>query len=91
MREHQKNCMVCKKPYIALRSDGMYCSESCKVKAFLKRGGLAPPGRDHLMDENRVLKQILALYVNLEGLIIPKDEQVRNFINEINAKAKTFL
>ena len=91
MREHQKNCMFCKKPYIALRSDGMYCSESCKVQAFLKRRGLAPPGRARLIQENKELKQVVELYINLEGFIIPKDERVKNLINNINAKAKTLL
>lgn len=91
MREHQKNCMFCKKPYIALRSDGMYCSESCKVQAFLKRRGMAPQGRARLIQENWEMKQVIELYINLEGFIIPKDERVKNLINNINAKAKTFL
>ncbi len=91
MREHQKNCIFCKKPYIALRSDGMYCSESCKVQAFLKRRGLAPPGRARLIQENKELKQVVELYINLEGFIIPKDEQTRNMINKINTMAKTLL
>lgn len=91
MREYQKNCLVCNKPYIAKRSDGMYCSDSCKVQAFFKRKGLPPPNRAKLTQENKELKEVVELYINLEDFIKPKDERVRNMINNLNALAKTLL
>lgn len=89
--EHHKNCMYCNKPYIAKRCDAMYCSGACKAQACLKRNGWAAPSRAELTQENKELKHVVKMYINLEGFITPKNEEVRNMINNLNAKAKSLL
>ena len=92
MKEHHKICMVCKKPYIAKRSDGMYCGGACKEQAFLKRNGWAAPSRAQLLNENEHLKKLLSLYLNFEremNYYFP--EHYQKNIKELNIRARTLI
>jgi hypothetical protein len=33
---HKLNCIICNRQYTAFRSDGMYCSDTCRNKAWRK-------------------------------------------------------
>lgn len=92
MTAHQKNCMVCNKPYIARRSDGMYCGGACKEQAFLKRNGLATPTRAELMQKNSALIQVLKMYVDFSILIFPSLKEVdKETIIKINTELKKLI
>ena len=92
MREHKKNCMFCNKPYIAMRSDGMYCSDSCKVQAFFKRRGLAPRNKGLLIHENRVLRQAIEIYMDITTSILPSlNVETKEKIIKINTELKKIV
>lgn len=92
MKEHHKTCMVCKKSYIAKRADGMYCGGACKEQAFLQRRGKKPKNRAVLLEENKLMKMAIKIYIDMESrLKLSLPDEMKRLIEGVNCEARKLL
>ena len=68
MRQHHKNCLFCKAPFVSKRSDALYCSGACKQLNCLERKGLTKPNLYVLTQENITLRKLLTLSYEIREL-----------------------
>ena len=70
MKQHQKNCKVCNSPFVAKRSDAMYCDGACKQRGFLKKNELIKLDSDLLLRQNSDLKKLIQAHIDAEDVLL---------------------